>query len=86
MPRISQFYGIIIWMYFGDHVPPHFHAEYGEDEALIVIGSGDIYAGSLPRRALRLVQEWEELHRNELLANWERARLQQPLNPVAPLS
>jgi hypothetical protein len=69
MPRISEFYGIIIWMYFADHPPPHFHAEYGEDEALIIIGTGDVYSGSLPRRALRLVQEWEELHRAELFAD-----------------
>jgi hypothetical protein len=45
-----------------------------------------VYSGSLPRRALRLVQEWEELHRNELFANWERARLQQPLETITPLS
>ena len=86
MPRISQFYGIVIWMYYNDHVPPHVHAEYGGEEALVIIGSGDVYDGSLPRRALRLVQEWEELHRAELLADWELARQQQPLAPIAPLS
>jgi Domain of unknown function (DUF4160) len=86
MPRVSEFFGIVIWMYYRDHQPPHFHATYGGDEALIVIGTGDLYEGQLSRRALRLVQEWEELHRTELLANWELARQQQPLRPIAPLT
>lgn len=85
MPRISAFFGITIWMYYNDHQPPHFHAEYEGDEALIVIGTGDLYAGALSRRALRLVQEWEELYRDQLLANWELAREQRALNPVPPL-
>ena len=75
MPRISAFFGITIWMYFNDHQPPHFHAEYGGEEALIVIGSGDLYQGHLSRRALRLVQEWEELHRAELFAILRDARV-----------
>ncbi len=85
MPSISAFYGIIIWMYFQDHAPPHFHAEYAGEEALIVIGTGDVYAGSLPRRALRMVRYWERLHRAELVENWERARRYQPLADIAPL-
>jgi len=51
MPRLSQFYGIVIYMYYRDHAPPHFHAIYGEDEAAIEIATGTILAGSLPRRA-----------------------------------
>ena len=86
MPRISEFFGITIWMYYNDHQPPHFHAEYGGEEVLIIIGSGDVYQGGLSRRALRLVQEWEELHRAELFANWELARQQQPLTHIAPLT
>ncbi len=86
MPRISAFFGIIIWMYYNDHQPPHFHAEYGGEEVLILIGSGDVYEGRISRRALRLVQEWEELHRTDLFANWELARQQQPLTPIAPLT
>lgn len=86
MPRISTFFGIVIWMYYNDHQPPHFHATYGDQEALILIGSGDVYEGNLSRRALRLVQEWEELHRAELAANWELARNAQPLQPIAPLT
>jgi hypothetical protein len=86
MPRISQFFGIVIWMYYNDHQPPHFHAVYNDDEALILIGSGDLYAGQISRRALRLVQEWEELHREALMANWELARKQESLRPIPPLT
>jgi hypothetical protein len=63
LPRISEFYGIVIEMYFADHPPPHFHARYGGDEATIAIATGDVLAGSLPRRALRLVREWLDAHR-----------------------
>jgi hypothetical protein len=86
MPQISAFFGITIWMYYNDHQPPHFHAEYAGQEALVLIGSGDLYTGTLSRRALRLVQEWEELHRDELSENWRRARDQHPLVPIPPLS
>jgi len=85
MPRISEFYGIVIEMYFGDHPPPHFHALYSGDEALIEIETGDVYAGSLPARALRLVREWLDLHRAEMRANWELASELQPTAPVEPL-
>jgi Domain of unknown function (DUF4160) len=57
VPRISEFYGIVIEMFFGDHAPPHFHARYGGNEALNIIATGEVYAGSLPRRALRLVRK-----------------------------
>ena len=56
MPRISEFYGIVIEMFFSDHPPPHFHARYAGNEATIVISSGELLAGSFPGRALRLVQ------------------------------
>ncbi len=69
-----------------DHQPPHFHATYGDQEALILIGSGDLYEGQISRRALRLVQEWEELHRTALVTNWELARQVQLLLPIAPLT
>jgi hypothetical protein len=85
VPRISGFYGIVIEMFFADHPPPHFHARYSGDEALIVIETGEVLAGSLPGRALRLVREWLEEHRGELVANWERASAQQPTEPIAPL-
>lgn len=58
MPVISSFYGILIKMYFGDHAPPHFHAEYGEFSAQIRIGDFGIEVGNLPPKALSLVVEW----------------------------
>jgi Domain of unknown function (DUF4160) len=85
VPRISEFYGIVIEMYFADHPPPHFHARYGGDEATIVIATGDVLAGSLPGRALRLVREWLDAHRGELEANWDRARRHEQPAPIAPL-
>jgi hypothetical protein len=65
-------------MYFDDHAPPHFHARYGGQEALIVIATGDVYAGSLPGRALRLVREWREVHREELARNFDRGVALEP--------
>ena len=73
MPEICRFYGIIIRMFFHDHVPPHFHVEYGEYEAQLSIPDAEIIEGSLPRRALRLVQAWAELHSEELLLNYNEA-------------
>ncbi|MCX6276504.1 MAG: DUF4160 domain-containing protein [Bacteroidetes bacterium] len=70
MPEISRFYGIIIAMFAKDHVPPHFHAIYWEFKAIFEIESCEIIEGNLPRRAVRLVQDWAEIHKSELLANW----------------
>jgi hypothetical protein len=85
MPCISQFFGIVIYMYFNDHAPPHFHAEYGGNEALYEIQTLRVYAGRLPRRAHNLVMEWADLHRAELLADWERAGSGEPLANIEPL-
>jgi hypothetical protein len=85
MPRISQFFGIVIYMYFNDHLPPHFHAEYGEAEAVYAIDSLDILRGQLPRRAQSMVVEWALDHRAELRDNWARAREQLPLEEIEPL-
>lgn len=87
MPRISFFYGIIIRMYWNerDHPVPHFHAEYGDHVASIDM-NGDMLAGTLPPRALRLVREWAQLHEDELLANWVRARNNEPLEAIDPLA
>ena len=85
MPEVSRFYGIVIRMYWDDHPRPHFHAEYGEYEARIQIGTGEVITGRLPRRALRMVREWEFVHRDELVANWRRARTPKPLVPIDPL-
>jgi len=62
MPEISRFYGIVIKMYFDDHNPPHFHAEYGEHEALIEINTLALIAGNLPARAMGLVTEWATIN------------------------
>ncbi len=85
MPRISQFFGVTIYMYFNDHLPPHFHAEYGEFEAVYAIDTLDSLRGELPRRAHILVIEWALAHRIELRANWQRARQQLPLEQIEPL-
>lgn len=76
MPIISMFYGIIIRLYLLDnkhHNLPHIHAKYAEFEASISIAEGDVLAGELPRKQLRLDQAWIELHRDELVANYELA-------------
>ena len=85
MPRVSNFYGIAVYMYYQDHAPPHFHAIYGEHEAVIGITTGDVLEGDLPRRAVRLVVEWWQNHQNELLENWNRARAGQPLDEIPGL-
>jgi hypothetical protein len=72
-------------MYYRDHAPPHFHAIYGDWDASVVIESVELLDGNLPTRAWRLVREWAEMHQSELLLNWERARLQQPLKSIDPL-
>ena len=85
MPELCRFYGIVIRMYLTDHPPPHFHAEYGEHEALIAIADSRIIAGSLPARAYHLVIDWTDLHRDELQDLWEVARESKPLRKLAPL-
>lgn len=72
MPIISCFYGIIIRMYFqqSEHNPPHIHAQYGDDVAEITIKTNVVLSGSLPSKALALVNEWISLHREELLNIW----------------
>ncbi|HUP23252.1 MAG TPA: DUF4160 domain-containing protein [Thermoanaerobaculia bacterium] len=85
MPEVSRFFGIVITMHFADHPPPHFHVRYGSFKALVAVEQPSLLEGRLPPRALGLVVEWATLHREELLANWTRAREQRDLNPIAPL-
>ena len=85
MPTISQIFGILIRMYFDDHPPPHFHAKYTEDQAVIDIHRLSVIEGYLPRRALGLVLDWAELHQTELLADWDLCRAQQHPLKIAPL-
>jgi len=85
MPVISRFFGIVIALYWNDHAPAHFHAKYSGDEAVIDIDSGKLLNGSLPRRALIMIEEWRIVHRDELMKNWELACQRKPLHDVAPL-
>jgi hypothetical protein len=84
MPVISRFYGIIVFMNYSDHDPAHFHARHQGGEVLIELRSRQI-VGHFPPRALRLLMEWTDLHREELDVNWERARQHKHLLPVEPL-
>jgi len=85
MPEISRFLGIIIAMYYRDHAPPHFHARYGAFEAAIEIASGAVLDGRLPPKALGLVQEWREMHKDALMQDWALAQARKPLNKIEPL-
>jgi Domain of unknown function (DUF4160) len=84
LPEISRFLGIIIAMYYRDHRPPHFHAIYGDYEVVVNIENG-VIEGRFPRRAVRLVLEWYELHREELIEDWLLAEQRKPLKKIAPL-
>ena len=85
MPEICRFYGIVIRMYFMDHAPPHFHAEYNENEALIAIDSMAVVSGSLPVRARRLVMEWASMHHDELRVAWGRVKRMESPGRIEPL-
>lgn len=85
MPTICVFFGIVIRMYYDEHIPPHFHAYYGESSAVIEIETLRIRDGSLPKRAMALVLEWAQEHRSELMNNWQLAKKHQPLEKIAPL-
>ncbi|WP_022853461.1 DUF4160 domain-containing protein [Thermodesulfatator atlanticus] len=84
MPIISRFLGIIIFMYYRDHLPPHFHAKYGEYEIIVDINTG-VVEGKFPKRALRLVLEWYELNKEALLKNWEKIQKGEVPEPIPPL-
>lgn len=85
MPTISRFYGIVIFMNYNEHDPPHFHARYQDQEVVFEIQSG-LVLGKMSRRALRMVIEWAEQHQQELAKNWELARARKPLEPIPPLT
>ena len=86
MPQISSFYGIIIFMNFNDHAPAHFHAWYnhGEYKVSVDIKSG-VVRGYMPGRALRMILEWLDLHREELMENWQRAQNGTMVQRIEPL-
>ena len=85
MPEICRFYGIIIQMFFNDHNPPHFHVVYGEFKAVINIDD-EIVEGFMPKRALKLVFEWMDIHKNELIENWELAQNGHLPKKIEPLN
>ena len=84
MPEISRFLGIVIAMLYQEHGPPHFHAVYAGRRASIEIETGKVI-GNFPPRATKLVLEWLELHRDELLSDWQLARERKPLKTIEPL-
>ena len=88
MPSISMFYGIIIYMYFKDnkkHKTPHIHVKYQEHEVVVSIPDGEVLEGRLPIPKMKLLQAWIELHKDELIADWELAVSGQQLYKIEPL-
>ncbi len=85
MPTISEFFGILILMFYNDHAPPHFHARYGEYEALIQISPLGILKGKLPPRALSLVMEWAQIRQDQLMEDWNYAANNKKLQKIPPL-
>ena len=85
MPKISQFYGITVFMNFREHEPAHFHATYGESEVLINIETLAVYRGSLPRRAMSLIIEWAGRNQHALRDNWRRVLAREHPIPIPPL-
>lgn len=84
MPEISRFLGIVIFMNWADHPLPHFHARYGDYEITVEITTG-VVRGEFPKRALRAVLEWLDVHSDELLEDWQLAQQRKPLKIIAPL-
>ncbi len=84
MPEISRFYGILIKMYFNEHNPPHFHAEYQDYKATITIKKG-VVEGKMPKRALKLIFEWLEIHQEELFENWSTIEKTGEYKKIEPL-
>ena len=85
MPEISRFFGVVITMYYDDHLPPHFHARYSGFRAVVAIEHPRLLSGKLPPRVMGFVVEWVSRHHAELLEDWNLARRRVPLNPIEPL-
>ena len=84
MPVISRFFGIVIYMYWRDHMPAHFHAKYQGLEITVDVVTGDV-KGQIGGKALSIIQEWRELHAAELMENWELALQKRALHQIKPL-
>ena len=88
MPAISMFYGILIFMYYFDnkkHHLPHIHAKFGEDEAIVCISDGAVLEGKIPKPKMKLVQAWLEIHKDDLMADWQLAIQGEQLFKIDPL-
>ena len=85
MPVISTFNGIKIYINYRDHMPPHFHAYYGEYECIIDITEIEIIAGNMPNKQLKMIYGWTALHQEELQENWYLARRKATLFSIDPL-
>jgi hypothetical protein len=85
MPVVGRFFGIVIAFCWEEHLPPHFHAKYSGDEVMVEIRNGTVLRGSLPSRALSLVQEWRNLHVEELIVDWEHVPSVSRCPNIAPL-
>lgn len=88
MSSISMFYGIIVYLYFKDnkqHKKPHIHVKYQEDEVIVAIPEGEILDGNIPSSKMKLLQAWIELHKDELVADWELAVSGQQPYKIDPL-
>lgn len=87
MPMISEFYGLSIYMYNNgrEHNPPHFHVFYGDMECVIDIRKGKKTEGKMPKNKLKLILAWCEIHKDELLQNWELATKKMELRNIQPL-
>ncbi len=85
MPEISRFFGMVVAMYFDDHLPPHVHVVHAEERAQIRIDPPGLLNGRLSPRALALVVEWAALHRSELMENWDLVQRRQPARKIEPL-
>jgi desulfoferrodoxin (superoxide reductase-like protein) len=88
MPTISMFYGIIVSMFYEAnerHHAPHIHVKYQGDLASIAIATGEVLSGSFPKKQLKLVQAWVEIHQDDLMADWELASVNRELFRITPL-
>lgn len=85
MPTICTFRGIRIYINYRDHMPPHFHAEYGNDEVVVRIEDIEVDSGTIPHKQLKMLLGWAALHQEELMENWNLARDHGKLFEIAPL-
>ena len=85
MPELSRFLGIVVYMYFNDHNPPHFHVEYGDHRASIAIENLSVLEGGLPSRVLGYVVEWASLHKDELMDDWNMIKSTGKYVKIEPL-